>query len=83
MLIKSGLKELKFNLVDYCKWENAIVTSGGVSTKEIVATTMESKLIKNLYFCGEIIDIDADTGGFNLQAAFSTGYLAGQSSVKG
>jgi predicted Rossmann fold flavoprotein len=76
MLIKSGLKELKFNLVDYCKWENAIVTSGGVSTKEIVATTMESKLIKNLYFCGEIIDIDADTGGFNLQAAFSTGYLA-------
>ncbi|MDD3002132.1 MAG: NAD(P)/FAD-dependent oxidoreductase [Candidatus Riflebacteria bacterium] len=76
MLIKNTLKELNFNLVDYCKWETAIVTSGGVSTKEIIPTTMESKLVKNLYFCGEIIDIDADTGGFNLQAAFSTGYLA-------
>ena len=74
------LKELKFQIIGHAPWEQAIVTAGGISTKEIDPTTMESKLIKNLYFAGEIIDIDADTGGFNLQAAFSTGYLAGLSS---
>lgn len=58
--------------------DEAIVTSGGVSTNEINPGTMESKLIKNLYFCGEVIDVDAFTGGFNLQIAFSTGYLAGK-----
>jgi len=57
--------------------EEAIVTKGGVDTKEIDPKTMESRLIKGLYFCGEMLDIDADTGGFNLQAAFSTGYVAG------
>jgi hypothetical protein len=57
----------------------AMVTRGGVSLKEINPRTMESRLIKGLYFAGEIIDVDADTGGFNLQAAFSTGYLAGLS----
>ncbi|MGM0502115.1 MAG: NAD(P)/FAD-dependent oxidoreductase [Bacillota bacterium] len=56
----------------------AIVTAGGVDTEEINPSTMESKLIEGLYFAGEIIDIDGYTGGFNLQAAFSTGYLAGQ-----
>ncbi|MBW4873844.1 MAG: NAD(P)/FAD-dependent oxidoreductase, partial [Paeniclostridium sp.] len=55
----------------------AMVTSGGVSVKEINASTMESKLIKNLFFAGEVIDVDAETGGYNLQIAFSTGYLAG------
>ncbi|MDD5108142.1 MAG: NAD(P)/FAD-dependent oxidoreductase [Candidatus Omnitrophica bacterium] len=59
--------------------EEGMVTRGGVSLKEINPRTMESRLIKGLYFCGEMIDIDADTGGFNLQAAFSTGYLAGES----
>jgi predicted Rossmann fold flavoprotein len=59
--------------------EEAMVTRGGVSLKEINPRTMESRLIKGLYFCGEMIDVDADTGGFNLQAAFSTGYLAGES----
>ena len=54
-----------------------IVTSGGISTKEINPKTMESKLISGLYFAGETIDVDAYTGGFNLQIAFSTGYLAG------
>ena len=54
-----------------------IVTSGGINVKEINPKTMESKLIKNLYFAGEIIDVDAYTGGFNLQIAFSTGYTAG------
>ena len=53
------------------------VTSGGVSVKEINSSTMESKLIENLFFTGEVIDVDAETGGYNLQIAFSTGYLAG------
>lgn len=57
--------------------EEAIITSGGVSVKEIDPSTMESKLVPNLFFAGEIIDVDALTGGFNLQIAFSTGYLAG------
>ncbi|MBQ6558197.1 MAG: aminoacetone oxidase family FAD-binding enzyme, partial [Clostridia bacterium] len=59
--------------------EEAIVTSGGVSVKEINPSTMESRLVKGLYFAGEVIDIDGYTGGYNLQAAFSTGYLAGES----
>jgi len=57
--------------------EEAIITSGGISTKEINPSTMESKIIQGLFFAGEIIDVDALTGGFNLQIAFSTGYLAG------
>ena len=57
--------------------EEAIITRGGVSVKEINSATMESKLVKGLYFAGEVIDVDAYTGGFNLQIAFSTGYLAG------
>lgn len=61
--------------------EEGMVTQGGVSLKGIDPRTMESRLIKGLYFCGEMIDIDADTGGFNLQAAFSTGYLAGESAA--
>lgn len=56
--------------------DEAIITSGGVSVKEISPKTMESKLVKGLYFAGEVIDADAYTGGFNLQIAFSTGYLA-------
>lgn len=61
--------------------EEAMVTRGGVSLKDINPRTMESRLIRGLYFCGEMIDLDADTGGFNLQAAFSTGYLAGESAA--
>ena len=55
------------------------VTSGGISVIEINSSTLESKIINNLYLTGEIIDIDAETGGYNLQIAFSTGYLAGLS----
>ena len=55
----------------------AMGTSGGVSVKNINASTMESKIIKNLYLAGEVIDVDAETGGYNLQIAFSTGHLAG------
>ncbi|MDP2927414.1 MAG: NAD(P)/FAD-dependent oxidoreductase [Candidatus Omnitrophota bacterium] len=61
--------------------EEGMVTRGGVSLKQIDPRTMESRLVKGLYFCGEMIDVDADTGGFNLQAAFSTGYLAGESAA--
>ncbi len=61
--------------------EEAMVTRGGVSTKQINPKNMESKLVKGLYFCGEVIDIAGLTGGFNLQAAFSTGYIAGESSA--
>ena len=63
--------------------EEAIVTSGGVEVKEITPKTMKSKLVEGLYFCGEVIDVDAYTGGYNLQIAFSTGYLAGKSAAEG
>lgn len=76
-VIISNLKMLKLNITDYCPIEQAIITSGGINVKDINPSTMESKVIKNLYFAGEIIDVDAYTGGFNLQIAFSTGYLAG------
>ncbi|WP_315113213.1 NAD(P)/FAD-dependent oxidoreductase, partial [Clostridium intestinale] len=59
--------------------EEAIVTAGGVDTKEIDPSTMKSKLIQNLSFAGEIVDVDAFTGGYNVQIALSTGYLAGNS----
>lgn len=77
--IIQNLKALKITVSDYCPIEQAIITSGGVSVKEINPSTMESKIIKDLYFAGEIIDVDAYTGGFNLQIAFSTGYLAAMS----
>lgn len=71
------LQNLNLSVETLCPIDTAIVTAGGVDTKEINPSTMESKLIKNLYFAGEIINIDGLTGGFNLQIAFSTGYLAG------
>ena len=73
------LKGLQLTLVRHRPIEEAIVTAGGVNLDEIDAKTMESKLLKGLYFAGEVLDVDAPTGGFNLQAAFSTGYLAGNS----
>ena len=71
------LKDIVFNVTNFCPIEQAIITSGGVSVKEINSSTMESKKVKGLFFAGEIIDVDAYTGGFNLQIAFSTGRLAG------
>jgi predicted Rossmann fold flavoprotein len=76
------LQDLRVTIVASRPIAEAIVTAGGVDTAEIDPRTMESKLIDGLYFCGEVIDVDADTGGYNLQAAFSTGYLAGQSAAK-
>jgi len=75
------LKGLRLDIIGARSIAEAMVTRGGVSLKDINPRTMESCLIKGLYFCGEMIDIDADTGGFNLQAAFSTGYLAGESAA--
>lgn len=71
------IKEMKLTVRETLTIKAAMVTSGGVDVKEINSSNMESKLIKNLYFAGEVIDIDAETGGYNLQIAFSTGYLAG------
>lgn len=71
------MKEMKLTVRETLSIKAAMVTSGGVSVKEINASNMESKIIKNLFFAGEVIDVDAETGGYNLQIAFSTGYLAG------
>ena len=71
------LKNLTLDITGFRPIEEAIVTSGGVNVKEIDPKTMRSKLVSNLYFAGEVIDVDAYTGGFNLQIAFSTGYLCG------
>ena len=73
----SLLKNLTVTVTGFRPVDEAVVTRGGVSTKEIIPSTMESKLVKGLYFAGEVIDVDAYTGGFNLQTAFSTGRLAG------
>lgn len=72
------LKALPFTIVGTRGFDEAIVTQGGVSLKEVNPKTMESKLVKNLYITGELLDLDADTGGYNLQIAFSTGYAAGK-----
>lgn len=73
------IKYLPFSIIGLRSWDEAIVTKGGVSVKEIDPGTMESKLTGGLYFAGEVLDLDALTGGFNLQIAWSTGYLAGLS----
>jgi len=77
--IRVLLKDLRFTISGNRTFKEAIITAGGVPTNEITAKTMESKLIKGLYFAGEIIDLDAETGGYNLQIAYSTGWLAGKS----
>lgn len=71
------LKNFELNINGFRSIEEAIITKGGINIKEINPKTMESKIIKGLYFAGEIIDLDAFTGGFNLQIAWSTGYVAG------
>lgn len=76
--ILTFLKRCPFEIIGDFGYEQAIVTQGGVDLKEINPKTLESKLIKGLFFAGEVMDLDADTGGYNLQIAFSTGYLAAQ-----
>ena len=76
------LKGWKFEIEGYVGYERCVVTAGGVSLDEVTPKTLESKLVPGLYFAGEVLDLDADTGGYNLQTAFSTGYLAGVSAAK-
>ena len=77
MRLVKGINAMPVEISGFRPIEEAIVTSGGVSVKEINAETMESKLVSGLYFAGEVLNVDAYTGGFNLQIAFSTGMAAG------
>lgn len=80
--LPKALKNWKMEIEGYVGYERCVVTAGGVSQEEIAPKTLESKLNSGLYFAGEILDLDADTGGYNLQTAFSTGYLAGISAAR-
>ncbi len=80
--LSKALKNWKFDIEGYVGYERCVVTAGGISQEEVTPKTLESKLIPGLYFAGEVLDLDADTGGYNLQAAFSTGYLAGINAAK-
>ncbi len=75
------LHDLRMTITGLRPPDEAIVTTGGIDIREINPKTMESKLVKGLYFVGEVIDIDATTGGYNLQAAFSTGWVAGENAA--
>ena len=80
--IAKALKDWRFDIQGYVGYERAVVTAGGVSTEDIVPKTLESRKVKGLFLCGELVDMDCDTGGYNLQAAFCTGALAGQNAAK-
>ncbi|MFG6369713.1 MAG: NAD(P)/FAD-dependent oxidoreductase [Lachnospiraceae bacterium] len=75
------MKHMELTVAGLRDYNEAVITKGGVATKEVSPSTMESKLIKGLYFAGEVLDLDALTGGFNLQIAWSTGFLAGRSAA--
>lgn len=77
------IKHMELTITGVRDYSEAVITKGGVSTSEVSPSTMESKLVKGLYFAGEVLDLDALTGGFNLQIAWSTGHLAGISAVSG
>ncbi len=79
--IFDGLRNMRFRIISTRPIDEAIITKGGISLSEVEQKNMKSKIVDNLYFCGEILDIDGPTGGYNLQAAFSTGYLAGQNFI--
>jgi predicted Rossmann fold flavoprotein len=76
------LKDFRLEVDGHRGFRHAIVTAGGVHLREIDPRSMASRLVKGLYFAGEVLDVDADTGGYNLQAAFSTGWLAGRSAAQ-
>jgi predicted flavoprotein YhiN len=75
------LKDLRFNVIGHRSFRQAIITAGGVDLKQVDPRSMASRLVPGLYFAGEVLDLDADTGGYNLQAAFSTGWVAGQAAA--
>ncbi|MEG2484032.1 MAG: NAD(P)/FAD-dependent oxidoreductase, partial [Clostridia bacterium] len=72
------IKNLEYTIEDFMQVDLGIVTAGGINVKEVDPKTMESKIVKGLFFAGEILDIDGYTGGYNLQIAFSTGFVAGR-----
>lgn len=78
-----AMKDLRFVITGCRPFQEAIITAGGVVTAQINPATMESKIVRNLHFAGEVLDLDADTGGFNLQIAFSTGWLAADACMHG
>ena len=80
--LAATLKDWRLDIAGFVGFERSVITAGGISTAELVAKTLESRKQPGLYFAGEVLDMDCDTGGYNLQAAFSTGYLAGQSAAK-
>lgn len=80
--IAKALKQWDFEIAGFVGYERCVVTAGGVRTDEVFPKTLESRISPGLYFCGEVLDIDSDTGGYNLQTAFCTGALAGQSAAK-
>lgn len=81
--LRHWLKNWRFRIVGHRPLAEAIVTAGGVDTREVDPRTMGSRLVRGLFFAGEILDLQADTGGYNLQAAFSTGWLAGRAAAAG
>ena len=80
--IATALKSWNLPIEGYVGYERAVVTAGGVAAEDLVAKSLESKKVPGLYFCGEILDIDADTGGYNLHSAFATGYFTGWNAAK-
>jgi hypothetical protein len=80
--LRTWLKDFRLEVTGHRPIAEAIITAGGVDTREIDPRTMASRLVEGLYFAGEVLDVDADTGGYNLQAAFSTGWLAGRAAAR-
>lgn len=80
--VAASLKTWKMDIVTFTSYDRAVITAGGVSLDEVIAKNMRSRFYDNLFFAGEIIDLDGDTGGYNLQIAFSTGYMAGLEAAK-
>ncbi len=80
--LRMWLKDFRLQVNAYRPFKEAVVTAGGVNTREVEPRTMASRIVEHLYFAGEVLDVDADTGGYNLQAAFSTGWIAGKSAAQ-
>ena len=80
--LRAWLKDFRLEVTGHRSFAEAIITAGGVDTREVDPRTMASRLVEGLYFAGEVLDVDADTGGYNLQAAFSTGWVAGRSAAR-
>ena len=80
--LRTWLKDFRLEVTGHRPFTEAIITAGGVDTREVDPRTLASRLVEGLYFAGEVLDVDADTGGYNLQAAFSTGWVAGRSAAQ-